>query len=81
MTRTRLDLTRPQILAFRRHAGGLDERLPHGRDSLRRAGTAMTVQPWRRLSHAEKDAVVAEAETLPLPDTATGSRIVVRWDG
>ena len=47
----------------------------------RRAGTAMTVQPWRRLSHAEKDAVVAEAETLPLPDTATGSRIVVRWDG
>ena len=40
MTRIRLDLTRPQILAFRRHAGGLDERLPHGRDSLRRAAWA-----------------------------------------
>jgi len=40
VTRIRLDLTRPQILAFRRHAGGLDERLPHGRDSLRRAAWA-----------------------------------------
>src|SRR6516225_7361079 len=40
MTRTRLDLTRPQILAFRRKAGGLDERLPRGRRSLRRAAWA-----------------------------------------
>jgi hypothetical protein len=45
----------------------------------RRAGPAMTVQPWRRLSRAEQDAVVAEAESLPLP--GTGRRIVVRWDG
>src|SRR5215470_13380217 len=36
----RLHLTRPQILAFRRHAGGLSERLPHGQDSLRRAAWA-----------------------------------------
>ena len=27
---SRLDLTRPQILAFRRHVGALDERLPRG---------------------------------------------------
>jgi hypothetical protein len=40
MTRTRLGLTRPQILAFRRHAGGLDERLPRGEGSLRRAAWA-----------------------------------------
>ena len=35
-----LDLTRPQILAFRRQAGGLGERLPAGPDSLRRAAWA-----------------------------------------
>src|SRR5215472_278493 len=40
MIGTRLDLTRPQILAFRQHAGGLSERLPHGQDSLRRAAWA-----------------------------------------
>jgi hypothetical protein len=40
VTRTRLDLTRPQILAFRRHVGALDERLPRGRRSLRRAAWA-----------------------------------------
>jgi hypothetical protein len=37
MTRSLLDLNRSQILAFRRHVGGLDERLPPGRRSLRRA--------------------------------------------
>src|SRR5918912_1035910 len=35
-----LDLTRSQILAFRRHVGALDERLPPGRNSLRRAAWA-----------------------------------------
>ena len=44
----------------------------------RRAGTAMTMQPWRRLSRAERDAVAAEAESLPLPGL-TGP-ITVRWD-
>src|SRR2546428_42299 len=39
-TRSRLSLTRPQILAFRRHVGVLDERLPRGRRSLRRAAWA-----------------------------------------
>ena len=40
MTGTRLNLTRAQVLAFRRHVGALDERLPRGRRSLRRAAWA-----------------------------------------
>ena len=36
----RLQLTREQILAFRRSVGALDERLPPGPDSLRRAAWA-----------------------------------------
>jgi Winged helix DNA-binding domain len=44
----------------------------------RRADAVMTVQPWRRLTNAERDAVAAEAESLPLP--GIGRRIVVRWD-
>jgi len=39
----------------------------------------LTVRPWRRLSRAERDAVTAEAESLPLPGIE-GRRIVVRWD-
>jgi hypothetical protein len=35
-----LDLSRSQILAFRRHVGALDERLPRGSRSLRRAAWA-----------------------------------------
>jgi hypothetical protein len=38
----------------------------------------MTVAPWRRLSDAERDAVAAEAQSLPLPGIK--GRIVVRWD-
>lgn len=37
---TRLRLTRQQILAFRRRVGGLDERMPKGPESLRRAAWA-----------------------------------------
>jgi hypothetical protein len=44
----------------------------------RRAGAAMTIQPWRPLSGGERDAVAAEAEALPLPELQ--GRIVVRWD-
>src|ERR1700735_308093 len=40
VTTARLDLTRQQILAFRRHTGALDERLPAGRSSLRRGARA-----------------------------------------
>jgi hypothetical protein len=45
----------------------------------RRAGTTMTVQPWRQLSHAERDAVAAEAESFPLPGIR--GLVSVRWDG
>jgi hypothetical protein len=38
----------------------------------------LTVQPWRKLSRAERDAVTAEAESLPL--LTTKNRIAVRWD-
>lgn len=37
---TRLDLTRLQVVAFRRHAGALDERLSPGPQSLQRAAWA-----------------------------------------
>jgi hypothetical protein len=40
VTGSRLDLSRAQILAFRRHVGALDARLPRGRRSLRRAAWA-----------------------------------------
>lgn len=43
----------------------------------RRSGATLTVQPWRRLSSAERDAVTAEARSLPLPGV-TG-RIALRW--
>jgi hypothetical protein len=39
----------------------------------------ITAQAWRPLSPAERDAVVEEAESLPLPGIA-GKRITVRWD-
>jgi hypothetical protein len=44
----------------------------------RRAAATMTIQPWRRLSRGQRDAVAAEAASLPLPDIQ--GRIVVRWD-
>jgi Winged helix DNA-binding domain len=44
----------------------------------RRADTVLTVRPWRRLSSAARDAVVSEAQSLPLPGAA--GRIAVRWD-
>jgi hypothetical protein len=40
MARSPLEVTREQILAFRRRAGSLDERLPPGPESLRRAAWA-----------------------------------------
>ena len=45
----------------------------------RRAGTVLSVQTWRPLSPAERDAVLAEAESLPLPGAA--GQITVRWAG
>jgi len=45
----------------------------------RRADTIVTVRPWRRLSGAERDAVTAEAQSLPLPGITRP--IDVRWAG
>jgi Winged helix DNA-binding domain len=45
----------------------------------RRAEATVTLQPWRPLSPAEREAVAAEAESWPLPGLER--RIVVRWDG
>jgi Winged helix DNA-binding domain len=44
----------------------------------RRADQAMSMQPWRPLSQAERDAVAAEAASLPLPGIQ--GRIVLSWD-
>jgi hypothetical protein len=44
----------------------------------RRADAVVTLQPWRRLTRAETDAVTAEAQSLPLPGLK--GRIVLRWD-
>jgi hypothetical protein len=45
----------------------------------RRAGPVVTVQAWRPLTGAERDAVEAETAGLPLPDAA--GRMTLRWDG
>jgi hypothetical protein len=44
----------------------------------RRAKATVGVTPWRRLSDGEREAIQAEAATLPLPDVSAPS--VVRWD-
>jgi hypothetical protein len=44
----------------------------------RRAQANLTIEPWRRLSRAEREALEAEAESLPLPGVE--GQIVVRWD-
>jgi hypothetical protein len=43
----------------------------------RRTKRTVTVQAWRRLSRAAREAVAAEAESLPLPDPGEGA--VVDW--
>jgi hypothetical protein len=44
----------------------------------RRSGAVVTVQPWRRLAREQREAVEAEAATLPLPE-AHGA-VAVRWE-
>jgi hypothetical protein len=44
----------------------------------RRATADVSVQPWRRLTRAERTAVEAEAASLPLP--GLDRQIAVRWD-
>jgi hypothetical protein len=43
----------------------------------RRAKRVLTIETWRKLSGAARDAVVAEAHSLPLPDPGVG--MDVRW--
>jgi len=62
MTRPPLDLTRLQILAFRRHVGALDERLPGGAGSLRRAAWAGLQDSMPRAALLSIHARVAGAE-------------------
>jgi hypothetical protein len=45
----------------------------------RRAGANVSIQPWRRFSPAEREAVEIEAESFPLADVR--GRIRVRWIG
>jgi hypothetical protein len=45
--------------------------------SWRRAGRRMTIQAWRRIGPAEREAVEVEAAGLPLPDA--GSGMAVTW--
>jgi hypothetical protein len=42
----------------------------------RRSKRTLTIQAWQRLARAAREAIVAEAETLPLPDAAP---TVVHW--
>jgi Winged helix DNA-binding domain len=44
----------------------------------RRAQARLSIEPWRRLTRAERDAVEAEAQSLPLPGIE--GQITVRWD-
>jgi hypothetical protein len=44
----------------------------------RRAGHVLTIQPWRRLSRAQRDAVEAEAGSLPLP--GIDRPMDIRWE-
>ena len=62
VTRSRLGLTRAQILAFRRRAGALDERLPGGTGSLRRAAWAGLQDSMPRAALLSIHARVAGAE-------------------
>ena len=44
----------------------------------RRANEKLSIQPWCGLSRTEREAVEAEAQSLPLPGIE--GQIVVRWD-
>ena len=44
----------------------------------RRAQAELAIESWRRLSRAERDAVEAEAQSLPLPGIE--GEIVVEWN-
>jgi hypothetical protein len=65
---TRLDLTRSEILAFRRHVGALDERLPPGPGSLQRAAWAGLQDSMPRAAVLSIHARVAGTESATWED-------------
>src|SRR5437660_11059459 len=75
MTRTRLGLTRPQVLTFRRRAGALDRRLPRGRRSLGRAAWAGLQDSMPRAALLSIHARVERTE----PSTWEESSLVQLW--
>ncbi len=68
MTGSSLRLTRAQILAFRRKVGALDERLPRGRRSLRRAAWAGLQDSMPRAALLSIHARVEGTEPTTLED-------------
>jgi hypothetical protein len=62
VTGARLQLTREQILAFRRRVGAIDQRLPPGPDSLRRAAWAGLQDSMPRAALLSIHARVADTE-------------------
>jgi winged helix DNA-binding protein len=68
VTGARLELTREQILAFRRRVGALDERLPTGPESLRRAAWAGLQDSMPRAALLSIHARVAGTEATTWED-------------
>jgi hypothetical protein len=75
VTGTRLELTRAQILAFRRRAGALDERLPRGAPALRRAAWAGLQDSMPRAALLSIHARVHGTQ----PDTLQDPSLVQLW--
>jgi hypothetical protein len=75
VTKTRLSLTRPQILAFRRRVGALDVRLPRGRHSLRQAAWAGLQDSMPRAALLSSHARVEGTE----PSTWEDASLVQLW--
>ena len=71
-------IRRPQLWTSRVWPGAL---LVHGEIAgiWRRDAANVSIETWRRLSPAEREAVETEAATLPLPDVH--GQIRVRWVG
>ena len=65
---TRLDITRQQILAFRRRVGGLDQRLRPGRQSIRQAAWAGLQDSMPRAALLSLHARVEGTEPTALDD-------------
>src|SRR5215510_224132 len=70
-----LQLTRSQILAFRRRAAALDERLPHGQGALRRAAWAGLQDSMPRAALLSIHARIAGTE----PDSWEDPSLIQVW--